>query len=164
MRVKRESPVSPNDALAFNWDDACRKYFDFFEVNISEQRAAIQNNFKNILTKWRNNQYFYPNFKEVDLLRYRQFLGDISNQEVSEANAAIGTWNCFSKSSAEPAKINSYSPIWYLYGGVGSLLSVYLYVIRREPLISAFVPFVPLVALYLVSRSRPPVQELENAY
>ena len=82
MRVSQESQVQDKESYLHKWDTTSRKYFNHFETHKVAAKVGLQRLFHNILTSFRDPIMYRQRFQDVDLLVYRQLLGDISKQEV----------------------------------------------------------------------------------
>ena len=90
MRVSAQSPVQDDNSYLHKWDTTARKYFNHFEVHKQSIREGIHRLSQNILTRHRDPIQFRHRFEEADQITYRQYLGDISKQEVKEVNKVFG--------------------------------------------------------------------------
>lgn len=160
MRVKRESPLPTGENLAYKWDDAARKYFDHFELELMTARRSLWNNLRSPFLK---ESLLNQTFKKIDLLRYRQILGDISKEEIREANHVTGDY-FFTKSRAEPAKIFAWNKMLAAVWGISAGAAFYGKFIKGYSIIWLAVPFAPVWTFLFYNACRQPKQELENAY
>ena len=106
---------------------------------------------------WKSDKYFTRDFKDIDLYKYRQLLGEVSNEEVSEAEKVVNSSYCFGRSKSEPAKIVAYSPTWALllgFGGVGTLYG--LFYLKLSKYAWSWCCFLPCMTYYLYHKSRQP--------
>lgn len=90
MRVTPESPVADKDSYLHKWDTQARKYFDHFEIHKQSAREGVRRLFQNVLTRFKDPIQYRHRYADVDAIVYRQLLGDISKEEVSELNKVLG--------------------------------------------------------------------------
>lgn len=86
MRVSPQSQVQDQNSFLYQWDSAARKYFSHFEVHKQATREGLRKLYKGILTSFRDPIHYRDRYQAVDLLTYKQLLGDISKEEVNELN------------------------------------------------------------------------------
>ena len=164
MRVKKETPVKDDNSLIYHWDKTAREYFDHFEIQLKHQREGLQRTFKNAFTAWKDTSKFHKNLKKIDLLHYRQTLGDISKQEVSEINTVLGGRYHFTKSWAEPARVFAWDKATALFWGIGATSAVYGKFFKGYSLVWLVIPFAPCWTYMFYNWARQPIQDIENAY
>lgn len=83
--VKSESTVADQGSKLYRWDSSVRKYYTEFESSIGALSKSISLLYKNPVTSFRNPSHFQQRYYDLQTLRYRQQLGDISASEVSDA-------------------------------------------------------------------------------
>ena len=164
MRVKKETPAKDQNSFIYHWDKTAREYFDHFEIQLKNQREGIQRNFKNALTSWKDTSKFHKHLKAIDLLHYRQALGDISKQEVQELNKVLGGRYHFTKSWTEPAKIYAWDKMTAYFWAIGATSAIYGKFLKGYSIVWLVVPFAPCWSYMLYNRVRQPIQDIENAY
>ena len=164
MRVKKETNVQDETSLVFSWDKAARTYFDHFEIQLENQKVGLQKNFRNVLTSWKDASRFHANFKEIDLLKYRQILGDISKQEVKELNKVMGGRYYFTKSRSQPAHVFAWDKGVTLFWALGAAFATYGTFVKRYSIIWLAMPFAPCWVFIAHNWARQPYQDIENAY
>lgn len=152
MRVKRESPLPAGETLAYKWDDAARKYFDHFELELMTAKRSLWNNLKSPFLK---DSTINPAFKNIDLLRYRQILGDVSSEEVREANHVTGSY-FFTKSRAEPAKIFAWNYLLAAFWGASAFSAFYGKFVKGYSIVWLVIPFAPVWTFLLYNVARQP--------
>ena len=87
--VKKESPVEDAKSKLYKWDSAVRKYHANFEVKKAALWQGIGLLYKNPLTSFRDPIQFGGRYSEMQSLKLRQQLGDISASEVQDAGSAL---------------------------------------------------------------------------
>ena len=100
-------------------------------------------------------------FTDIDLLVYRQLLGDISKQEIKEVNRVFGGMSGlhFTKGIAEPASILAYRwiPEYALAAG-GVSLAAYARFVKGYNILWFGAAFLPLLSYRLYGYNRQPNQ------
>ena len=167
MRVTPDSPVQDRDSYLFQWDSAARRYFNHFEIHKNASREGLRRLFQNFLTRNRDPIQFEHRFREIDSYATRQLLGEISHDEVSELNSALGSRNgsLYTLSKKDPATLHA----WKLYptlffGGISGGIAMYARFIRGYNNLWLVGGFFPLAGYSLYSWARQPDQELQNCY
>ena len=164
MKVKQETPVKEENSMLYSWDKTGRKYFNHFEVQLTNRKEGIQKNFKNIFTKIKDLDRSKAYFHEIDLLKYRQVLGDISKDEVAEINKLFSGRYYYTKSRAEPAKIFAWDKLLSVSWGICATSAVYGRFFKGYSLVWFYMPFAPMWMFLLYNYARQPLQDLGNAY
>ena len=128
-----------------------------------QKSTYLQDSLRNPFINWKNPRVFHHEFKNVDLMRYRQHLGDISREEVAEANSITGAKWALSKGS-QPAQIKA-SPnyLWGIFGFCAAT-AVYGKFMKGYAIVWLWMPFAIYGAFSLKARSNPDPQIVENAY
>ena len=78
MQVNQTSSVEDQTSYLFKWDTTARRYFSHFELHKNSAKEGLQRIFGNVLTNWKNPIAFRNRLQYIDILTYRQLLGDIS--------------------------------------------------------------------------------------
>jgi len=130
-------------------------------------REGIHRLSQNWLTRHRDPIQYYHRYQDADIITYRQLLGDISKEEISELNSAFGTPNglYFTKGYKEPASILGWKTLPLMaYWGIGAGFAGYAKFIKGYNILWFVAPFVPLWMLLYYQYVRQPTQQIENAY
>ncbi len=158
MKVNLESPVGDKESYLYKWDSCARKYFNHFEIHKNAEKRNIQTLGKNIMTRWRQPMFQDWRYRNVDLLQYRQLLGDISRSEVIEANKVLGVCSgtLLLKSKGEPALIKSHRWATTLsLFGLGGLVGTYAHFIRKYNILWLVGSFMPAMCYMWYNSRRP---------
>ena len=122
--------------------------------------------FQNVFTRQKDPIQFRHRLQQVDLLVYRQLLGDISTQEVKEVNSVFGssTGYLYTKCPVQSAHLMTWSktPLALLWV-FGASTACYTKFVRGYNILWFVAPFLPLWGMLLYDVARPPKQEIENA-
>ena len=89
------------------------------------------------------------------MLRYRQQLGDVSAEEVAEANEISPSWWTLSKSRREPGLINATPLSTYAVTGISALSVVYGKLVRGYSFLWLGLPLVPALSWWFYQNARP---------
>jgi hypothetical protein len=167
MRVTPESPVEDRSSYLYQWDSAARKYFEHFEIHRQGAKEGVHKLFQNIFTRFRDPIQYRHRFQDIDVITYKQLLGDISKDEVAELNTVFGKRNYrfYLKSRKEPASITAWNilPLGALWG-IGAGVAVYAKFVKGYNILWFAAPFIPVWTYLLYNWSRQPTQEIENCY
>ena len=97
----------------------------------------------------------------------RQLLGEISHEEISELNSALGSKNgsFYTLGMKEPAVIHAWK-IWptLLFGSVSGAIALYARFIRGYNNLWLVGGFFPLLGYVIYNYARQPSQEIQNCY
>ena len=120
MKISTESPVQDKQSYLYQWDTQARKYFHHFEVHKTAAVEGLAKLLQNPLTRWRDPIQYRHRYHDIDILRARQLLGDISKEEVNELNRVLGGTYTFTKSYKEPAALFAYHNMGFaILGALG---------------------------------------------
>ena len=109
------------------------------------------------MVNWKSDKYFTRDFKDIDLYKYRQLLGEVSPQEVAEAEKVAGGSYCLSRAKSEPAKIKAYSWAWTPLLAAGLGLNLYgLFYLKASRYIWTWCGFLPALTYLLYTKARQP--------
>ena len=167
MRVSQESQVQDKESYLHKWDTTSRKYFNHFETHKVSAKVGLQRIFENIFTAFRDPLKFRGRFQDVDILVYRQLLGDISQKEVKEVNKVFQarTGFQFTKGYKEPAQLFAWRYLQiYALTLFGGALAGYAKFVKGYNILWFAGSFAPLATYLLYNWARQPNQELENCY
>ncbi|CDW88091.1 UNKNOWN [Stylonychia lemnae] len=168
MQVSPESQVQNQESFLHKWDSTARRYFNHFEIHKQATREGLRRVFQNILTSFRDPIQYRHRLQDIDVLTYRQLLGDISHDEVHELHQVFcpySTGYCFTKGLKDPASLfawrsNQLAAAWLFGAGIG----VYAKFVKKYNILWLAAGFIPMWALLLYNASRQPQQLLENSY
>jgi hypothetical protein len=160
--------VQDSESYLHKWDTTSRRYFNHFEVHKQATKEGVHKLFQNLLTRWRDPIQYRNRYQDIDLLTYKQLLGDISKQEVDELHKVfppLQTGLCYQKSVKEPAglfmwRCNLLGAVW----GACTLVAGYALVVKRYNILWVAGAYAPLWTVILYNWSRQPQQPIENAY
>ena len=167
MRVTPESPVQDKESYLYKWDTEARKYFNHFEIHQQGTREGIERLFRNIFTRNKDPIQYRYRYQQLDMLAYRQLLGQITSQECCDAcrNTALPTGTFLTRSSSHPAQINGWNLIpMAAWGAFGTFFAVYAPFVKKYNKLWMIGSFMPFAFNLLHNWARQPNQKIENAY
>ena len=164
MRVKKESPVTDQESFLYQWDSAARKYFEHFDILLDNQRHALQKNFSNVFSGWRDASRYFPTFHKIDMLVHKQTLGDISKQEVKEVNSNTKSRYYFTKSWSQPATMFAWDSYIAASWALGAGSAVFGKFLKGYSIVWLAIPFAPCWIHLAYNYRNQPMQNLDNAY
>ena len=147
MRVTPDSPVTDKDSYLFKWDTQARRYFDHFEIHKQSSREGVHRLFQNVLTRFKDPIQYRYRYQDIDTIVYRQLLGDISKDEVSELNKVHGSkqGSYYTKGWKEPASILAWKKVPLgIYWALGAGIAVYAKFVRGYNMLWFVAPFAPM--------------------
>ena len=167
--VKPESPVQDTASKLYRWDVSARKYHAEFEASIAARREGLGLLFKNPLTSFRDPIHFGGRYAEIQTLKLRQQLGDISPSEVQEANKSLfnGAQFVTSRQDAKgtPAKLYALNvPLMGGALGLGGAFCMYAKFVRGAGVLWLVGSVLPFATMSVYNHARQPEQHLLNCY
>ena len=167
MRVLAQSPVEDKNSYEHKWDTVARSFFNHFETHRTAAIRGTQRLMTGFLTKFRDPIQYDHRLHAIDHITLRQYLGEITKQEVKEVNQVIypeGRRKFF-RSRAEPALLESYHMpsligLWLF----GASLAGYALVVKKYNILWTIAPFVPIWTTFFYQWMRQPTTDVENAY
>ena len=163
-----KSPVDEDHAALKRWDESVRKNYAQFEVEVAGLRQGLAGLRKNPFTMWRDPAQYGARYQELQTLRLRQQLGNITSAEAAEVSSALGGpfYQVGVASDGQlPSKLfATHLPSIAVFGGLGLAFGAFAVIGKGHNLTWFLGGLIPGVLAMQYNNARQPDMLLQNAY
>lgn len=163
LLIKSQSPVEDQTSFLYKWDSLVRKNFWKYEADKKYLQDGIASLYTNPLTRFRDPVQFGHRYADLESLRLRQQLGQISGTEISELNFVFGgQYGISLKRDGQLFATNK--PVLAGVFASCSALAVYAKFVKGYSIIWLVGSYSPFFATLCYNKVRQPSQLINNCY